>query len=257
MKLATYNINNVNKRLPVLLRWLEESAPDVVCLQELKAATPDFPQRQIEAAGYSAVWRGQSSWNGVAILSRNGEPVLTRDRLPDDPDEKQARYIEAAVNGVLVGCLYAPNGNPQPGPKFDYKLEWMARFEAHAAELFASGLPVILAGDYNIVPTPFDIYETTSYDNNALVQPAPREAYQRLLDQGWVDAIRKKHPKEQVFTFWDYMRKRWERNAGLRLDHILLSKRLARKLVDAGVDKHVRGWPEASDHAPTWVILKD
>lgn len=257
MKLATYNINNVNKRLPVLLRWLEESAPDVVCLQELKAATPDFPQTQIEAAGYSAVWRGQSSWNGVAILSRNGEPVLTRDRLPDDPDEKQARYIEAAVNGVLVGCLYAPNGNPQPGPKFDYKLEWMARFEAHAAELFASGLPVILAGDYNIVPTPFDIYETTSYDNNALVQPAPREAYQRLLDQGWVDAIRKKHPKEQVFTFWDYMRKRWERNAGLRLDHILLSKRLARKLVDAGVDKHVRGWPEASDHAPTWVILKD
>jgi exodeoxyribonuclease III len=258
MKLATFNINNVNRRLPVLLRWLEEAAPDIVCLQELKAATPDFPLKAIEGAGYSAVWRGQSAWNGVAILARGSEaPIMTRNAIPDDPDEKQPRYIEAAVSGTLVGCLYAPNGNPQPGPKFDYKLRWMEKFEAHAAELFASGLPVILAGDYNIVPTPFDIYQTTSYDNNALVQPAPREAYQRLLAQGWVDAIRKKHPKEQVFTFWDYMRKRWERNAGMRLDHILLSKKLARKLVDAGVDKHVRGWDEASDHAPTWVILKD
>ena len=203
------------------------------------------------------MWRGQKSWNGVAILSRAGAPVVTRDRLPDDPDESQARYIEAAVNGTLVGCLYAPNGNPQPGPKFDYKMAWMAAFEAHAAELFASGLPVVLAGDYNVVPTPFDIYETTSYDDNALVQPAPREAYRRLLAQGWIDAIRKKHPKEQVFTFWDYMRRRWERNAGLRLDHVLLSKPLARRLVDAGVDRHVRGWENASDHAPTWVVLKD
>ena len=250
MKLATFNVNNVNRRLQVLLRWLDEAAPDVVCLQELKAATPDFPRKAIEAAGYSAVWRGQSAWNGVAILARGSEPVATRDRLPNDPDEKQSRYIEAAVNGMIVGCLYAPNGNPQPGPKFDYKLQWMAEFEAHAAELFASGLPVVLAGDYNIVPTPFDIYETTSYDDNALLQPAAREAYQRLLDQGWVDAIRKKHPKEQVFTFWDYMRKRWERNGGLRLDHLLLSKKVARRLVDAGVDRHVRGWDEASDHAP-------
>lgn len=257
MKLATYNINNVNKRLDVLLAWLDVARPDIACLQELKAATPDFPKAAIEAAGYAAVWRGQSSWNGVAILSRIGEPVVTRDRLPDDPDEKQARYIEAAVAGTLVGCLYAPNGNPQPGPKFDYKLQWMERFIDHAAGLFTSGLPVVLAGDYNIVPTPFDIYETTSYENNALVQPAPREQYQRLLAQGWTDAIRKTHPKEQVFTFWDYMRRRWERNAGLRLDHILLSKKLARKLADAGVDREVRGLPNSSDHAPTWIVLRD
>jgi exodeoxyribonuclease-3 len=257
MKLATFNINNVNKRLEVLLRWLDEASPDVVCLQELKAATPDFPEQALRAAGYGAVWRGQSSWNGVAILSRGAAPVMTRDRLPDDPDEKQPRYIEAAVNGVIVGCLYAPNGNPQPGPKFDYKLAWGERFIAHAGELFVSGLPVVLAGDYNIVPTPFDIYETTSYDDNALVQPGPREQYTRLLKQGWTDAIRKAFPKQQVFTFWDYQRKRWERNGGLRLDHILLSKKLTRNLTEAGIDRQVRGWDEASDHAPVWVNLKD
>jgi exodeoxyribonuclease-3 len=257
VKLATYNINNVNRRLDVLLRWLDEAGPDIVCLQELKASLREFPEAAISEAGYAAAWRGQKSWNGVAILSRIGAPVLTRDRLPDDPDEKQARYIEAAVNGMLVGCLYAPNGNPQPGPKFDYKLQWHAAFEAHAAELFASGLPVVLAGDYNIVPTPGDIYKTTSYDDNALVQPAARAAYQRLLEQGWTDSIRKKHPKEQVFTFWDYMRKRWERNGGLRLDHILLSKKVASRLSTAGVDSHVRGWENSSDHAPTWVVLKD
>ena len=257
MKLATYNINNVNKRLDGLLRWLGQAAPDVVCLQELKASSPTFPQAALAGAGYTAVWRGQKSWNGVAILSRGGTPVLTRDRLPDDPDETQARYIEAAVDGMLVGCLYAPNGNPQPGPKFDYKLKWTAAFEAHAAELYGTGLPVILAGDYNVVPTPLDIYETRSYDDNALLQPEPRAAYQRLLDQGWTDALRRKHPKQQVFTFWDYMRKRWERNAGLRLDHILLSKPLARRLKAAGVDREVRGWPDSSDHAPTWVELTD
>ena len=256
MKLATYNINNVNRRLGNLLAWLEEARPDVVCLQELKAAQADFPIAEIEAAGYGAVWRGQRSWNGVAILARGGEPVLTRDRLPDDPDEKQARYIEAAVNGVLVGCLYAPNGNPQPGPKYDYKLAWNERLIAHAADLFATDLPVVLAGDYNIVPTAADIYETTSYRDNALVQPAPREQYQRLLEQGWVDAIRKLHPSDQVFTFWDYMRRRWERDAGLRLDHLLLSRKLARRLRAAGVDREVRGRPEASDHAPVWIELK-
>ncbi|HQZ14068.1 MAG TPA: exodeoxyribonuclease III [Devosia sp.] len=257
MKLATYNINSITRRLPNLLDWLAEAEPDIVCLQELKAATPDFPIKAIEQAGYGAVWRGQSAWNGVAILQKGGTPVLTRNALPDDPDEKQPRYIEAAVNGTLVACLYAPNGNPQPGPKFDYKLNWNERLIAHAAELFASGLPVVIAGDFNIVPTPFDMYESKSYDDNALVQPAPREQFVRLLAQGWVDAIRKKHPKEQVFTFWDYMRKRWERNGGLRLDHILLSKPLARKLIDAGVDRDVRGRPEASDHAPVWVTLKD
>jgi exodeoxyribonuclease-3 len=257
MKLATFNINNVNKRLGNLLAWLEEAEPDIVCLQELKAATPDFPLKAIEAAGYGAIWRGQSSWNGVAILQRGGMPVMTANALPDDPDEKQARYIEAAVNGIIVAGLYAPNGNPQPGPKFDYKLEWTERLIEHAAGLFASGLPVVIAGDFNIVPTPDDIYETTSYTDNALLQPGPREQFARLLEQGWVDALRKKHPGEQVFTFWDYMRKRWERNGGLRLDHILLSKKLARKLVDAGVDKWVRGEPAARDHAPVWVTLKD
>lgn len=257
MKLATYNINNVNKRLDVLLAWLDDAAPDVVCLQELKAATKDFPAAALEAAGYESVWRGQRAWNGVAILSRVGTPVMTRDRLPDDPDAAQARYIEAAVNGTLVGCLYAPNGNPQPGPKFDYKMQWMAAFEAHAAELLGSGLPVVLAGDFNVVPTPFDMYETTSYETNALVQPGPREAYQRLLHQGWVDTIRKAFPKQQVFTFWDYMRKRWERNAGLRLDHILVPKKLVRRLTEAGIDRPVRGWDNASDHAPVWIALKD
>jgi exodeoxyribonuclease-3 len=257
VKLATYNINNINKRLDVLLSWLDEAKPDVVCLQELKATQKEFPAAAIAEAGYAAVWRGQKSWNGVAILSRIGEPILTRDRLPDDPDESQARYIEAAVNGTLVACLYAPNGNPQPGPKFDYKLEWHAAFEAHAAELLASGLPVILAGDFNIVPTPFDIYETTSYEDNALVQPASRAAYQRLLDQGWVDTIRKAFPKQQVFTFWDYMRKRWERNGGLRLDHILVPKALTKRLAEAGIDRQVRGRENSSDHAPVWVALKD
>ena len=257
MKLATFNINNVNKRLSNLVAWLRQAQPDIVCLQELKASSADFPQTALEEAGYGAVWRGQRSWNGVAILARDAEPILTRDRLPDDPDEGQARYIEAAVAGVIVGCLYAPNGNPQPGPKYDYKLAWNERLIVHAGELFASGLPVALAGDYNIVPTPFDMYETTSYRDNALVQPAPREQYARLLEQGWVDALRRKHPKEQVFTFWDYMRRRWDRNAGLRLDHVLLSRKLARRLSAAGVDRDVRGEENASDHAPVWVDLRD
>jgi exodeoxyribonuclease-3 len=257
VKLATYNINNVNKRLDVLLGWLAEAEPDVVCLQELKATQKEFPAAALEEAGYAAVWRGQKSWNGVAILSRIGEPILTRDRLPDDPDETQARYIEAAVSGTLVSCLYAPNGNPQPGPKFDYKLKWHAAFEAHAADLLGSGLPVILAGDFNIVPTPFDIYETTSYDDNALVQPGPREAYKRLLEQGWIDTIRTAFPDQQVFTFWDYLRKRWERNGGLRLDHILVPKKLKRRLTEAGIDRHVRGRENSSDHAPVWISLKD
>jgi exodeoxyribonuclease-3 len=257
MKLATFNVNNVNRRLSNLLAWLDRAQPDIVCMQELKAATPDFPAKTLEAAGYGAVWRGQRTWNGVAILQRGGTPVLTANALPDDPDPAQARYIEAAVSGVIVAGLYAPNGNPQPGPKFDYKLAWTERLIAHAANLYDSSLPIVIAGDFNIVPTPLDIYETRSYDANALVQPAPREQYARLLAQGWTDALRKKHPKTQVFTFWDYMRKRWERNAGLRLDHILLSKQLSRKLLDAGVDTWVRGEPQPSDHAPVWVTLRD
>ncbi|QQR36776.1 exodeoxyribonuclease III [Devosia oryziradicis] len=256
MKIATYNINGINKRLPNLMAWLADAAPDVVCLQELKATDRQFPATALADAGYGAVWRGESSWNGVAILAKGSEPVLTQAELPGDPDDKQARYIEAAVNGVLVACLYAPNGNPQPGPKFAYKLSWMERFLDHAQGLWDTGLPVVLAGDYNIVPTQADMYETTSYRDNALVQPESRALYTRLLAQGWTDAIRKKHPDETVYTFWDYMRNRWPRNAGLRLDHLLLSKALARKLTAAGVDRDVRGEEGASDHAPAWITLR-
>lgn len=257
MKLATYNINGINRRLPNLMEWLADAAPDVVCLQELKATDRQFPATALADAGYGAVWRGESSWNGVAILARGTEPVLTQAELPGNPDDKQARYIEAAVNGVLVACLYAPNGNPQPGPKFSYKLDWMQRFLAHAQGLWDTGLPVALIGDYNIVPEPRDIYETKSYRDNALVQPESRALFAQLLAQGWTDAIRKTYPDETIYTFWDYMRNRWPRNAGLRLDHLLLSKSLARRLTAAGVDRDIRGRDGASDHAPAWISLRD
>lgn len=256
MKIATFNINNVNKRLDQLLAWMKASKPDVVCLQELKASQADFPLAAIEAAGYGAVWRGQKTWNGVAILARGAEPVMTRDFLPGEANDTHARYIEAAVDGILIASLYAPNGNPQPGPKFDYKISWMERLLGHAATLLAAGVPVVLAGDYNIVPEPRDIYATKSFDKNALVQPRSRELFRRLLEQGWTDAIRKVHPDEIVYTFWDYMRNRWERDAGLRLDHLLLSSPLAGRLKDAGVDREVRGKEGASDHAPVWIRLK-
>jgi exodeoxyribonuclease-3 len=255
VKIATYNINGINKRLPNLMDWLADAAPDVVCLQELKATDRQFPASALADAGYGAVWRGESSWNGVAILAKGADPILTNDALPGDDDDKQARYIEAAVNGVLIGCLYAPNGNPQPGPKFAYKLAWTERLLSHAAELFETGLPVVLAGDYNIVPEPRDMYETTSYRDNALVQPASRALFGQLLEQGWTDAIRTLYPTETVYTFWDYMRNRWPRNAGLRLDHLLLSQDLSKQLASGGVDRDVRGQPGASDHAPTWIVL--
>ena len=257
MKIATFNINNINKRLHNLLGWLEAAKPDVVALQELKAADTEFPRGEIEAAGYGAAWRGQRSWNGVAILARGSQPVVTRTELPDDPSDAQARYIEAAVNGVLVTSIYAPNGNPQPGPKFTYKLAWMKRLEAHAAELYAAGVPVVLAGDYNVVPTEFDIYQTKSYAKNALVQPQSREAFRKITEQGWVDAIRRLHPDQPMYTFWDYLRNRWPRDAGLRLDHLLLSESAAKRLVAAGVDREVRGKEGASDHAPAWIKLSD
>ena len=255
MKIATFNINNINKRLPNLTAWLRSARPDVVCLQELKSTDADFPANAVRRAGYEAVWRGQKSWNGVAILARGMEPVLTRNALPGDPEDDQSRYIEAAVNGVLIGCLYAPNGNPQPGPKFDYKLAWLDRLIAHAAALKAEGVPVVLIGDYNVVPTERDIYPTKSYDKDALVQPQSRAAFARLLKHGWTDAIRALHPDERIYTFWDYMRNRWPRDAGLRLDHILLSPDLAARLKASGVDRAVRGKPNASDHAPAWVEL--
>ena len=254
MKIATFNINNVRRRLPNLLAWLATAKPDVVCLQELKTEDADFPQDALREAGYGTAWRGQKTWNGVAILARGSDPVLTRTDLPGDREDKQSRYIEAAVKGVLVGCLYLPNGNPQPGPKFDYKLAWFERLITHGQALLAANAPVILAGDYNVVPTDADIYPTTSWDDDALLQPEPRAAFRRLVEQGWTDAIRKLHPTATIYTFWDYKRHRWERDAGLRIDHILLSPTLAKKLKKAGVDRDVRGEEGASDHAPAWAI---
>lgn len=255
MKIATFNINNVNRRLGNLLAWLEQARPDVVCLQELKATQSNFPDAALASAGYHAVWQGQKQWNGVAILVRGSDPVLTRNALPGDEDDDQSRYIEAACQGVLVASLYLPNGNPQPGPKFAYKLAWFERLISHAADLIATGLPVVLAGDFNVAPTERDIYETTSFADNALVQPESRSAYARLLAQGWVDAIRCEYPDERIYTFWDYQRGRWGRDAGLRLDHLLLSPTLAPRLQSAGVDRDVRGEENASDHAPAWIIL--
>jgi exodeoxyribonuclease-3 len=256
MRIATFNINNIKRRLPNLLDWLNASKPEVVCLQELKCPERDFPAAQIKEAGYSAVWCGEKTWNGVAILARRREPVLTRTALPGDSADMQARYVEAAVEGILVCCLYLPNGNPQPGPKFDYKLAWFRRLEQHAAALLEAKIPAVLCGDFNVAPTPGDIYPTTSWDNDALIPPKSRAAFAQLVDQGWTDALRMMHPNERIYTFWHYMRQRWERDAGLRLDHLLLSPPLAARLEDAGVDRAVRGLENASDHAPVWVKLR-
>ena len=255
MKLATFNINGINRRLPNLLAWLQESRPDAVCLQELKAEDSAFPASALREAGYQAVWQGQQTWNGVAILARGATPVLTRRRLPGEAADSQARYIEAAVQGVLVGCLYLPNGNPCPGPKFTYKLAWFDRLIDHAASLLHAGLPVVLAGDYNVVPTEFDIYSSRSWKKNALLQPQSRAAYRRLVDQGWTDALRHLHPDAPMFTFWDYVRDHFARDAGMRLDHLLLSPAMASGLTGGGVDRFVRGANSASDHAPAWVTI--
>lgn len=256
MKIATFNINNVNRRLPNLLAWLAKAKPDIVCLQELKAAQQEFPETTLRKAGYHAVWQGERSWNGVAILSRRAAPVVTRRRLPGDPADRQSRYIEAAVDGLLVGCLYLPNGNPQPGPKFDYKLRWFGRLQRHARTLLKSGVPAVLAGDFNVVPTDADIYSTKSWANDALLQPESRAGFRKLLAQGWLDAVRVQHPDEPMYTFWDYKRQRWARDAGLRLDMLLLSPNLAAWLSRAGVDRETRGEAGASDHAPAWIELK-
>ena len=255
MRIASFNINGVVRRLGNLLDWLDAARPDIVCLQELKVAEPDFPRAAIEASGYRAVWTAEGRWNGVAILARGPDPVLTRTELPGDRADRQRRYIEAAVRGILVASIYAPNGNPRPGPKFDYKIAWLERLRRHAEELLAAGVPVVLAGDYNVVPEPRDIYPTSSYDDNALVQPEARAAYARLLAQGWTDALRAAHPEAELFTFWDYRRNRWKRNAGLRLDHLLLTPDLAARLRAAGIDRGPRGREDASDHAPVWIDL--
>ena len=256
MKVATFNINNINRRLPNLLRWLRQARPDAVCLQELKSADADFPVSAIEKAGYGAVWCGQKTWNGVAILARDADPVLIRTELPGDPADKEARYIEAAVRGIVVTSLYLPNGNPQPGPKFDFKLAWFKRLQRHAAKFIKQDIPVVLAGDYNVAPTQQDIYPTKSWDKDALIQPKSRAAFAALMAQGWHDAIRELHPSKPIYTFWDYKRNRWPRDAGLRLDHLLLSPVLAPRLLKAGVDRKVRGEDGASDHAPAWIVLK-
>jgi exodeoxyribonuclease-3 len=256
MKVATFNINNINRRLPNLLLWLQQAKPDIVALQELKSSDDDFPLSAIENAGYGAAWRGQKTWNGVAILARQADPVLIRTELPGDAADKEARYIEAAVKGIIVTSIYLPNGNPQPGPKFDYKLEWFRRLRSHAAKFIQQEIPVVLAGDYNVAPTELDIYPTKSWDKDALIQPKSRAAFQSLVVQGWTDAIRQLHPTTPMFTFWDYKRNRWPRDAGLRLDHLLVSPVLAPRLKKAGVDRTVRGEEGASDHAPAWIVIK-
>jgi exodeoxyribonuclease-3 len=255
VKIATFNINNINRRLPHLIAWLKRARPDAVCLQELKAEDAAFPEQALHDAGYGAVWRGQKTWNGVAILARKTTPVIVRNALPGEPADKQSRYIEAAVGGLLIGCLYLPNGNPQPGPKFDYKLAWFDRLRGHAAKLLKSGAPAVLAGDFNAVPTDFDIYSMKSWVKDALVQPQTRAAYRRLLDQGWTDSLRTLHPKKPMYTFWDYKRHRWERDAGLRIDHLLVAPSLKVRLKSGGVDRYMRGQEGPSDHAPAWVTL--
>jgi exodeoxyribonuclease III len=257
MKLATFNINGINQRLDALLHWLSVSKPDMVCLQELKADTKRFPAKAIREAGYGAIWQGQTSWNGVAILSKGADPIETRRGLPGLEQDPQSRYIEAAVDGIIVGCLYLPNGNPQPGPKFTYKLKWFKHFNGHAETLLRSKHAVALCGDFNVVPTDFDIYDTKSWKKNALLQPESRAAFAQLLAQGWTDSLRHLFPDEKIYTFWDYFRNHWQKNSGLRIDHLLLSHTLKKRLRAAGVDRFVRDGPHASDHAPTWIELDD
>lgn len=257
MRIATYNVNGINGRLPVLLRWLEETKPDIVCLQELKAPQEKFPEQAITNAGYSAIWHGQKSWNGVAILARGHEIKELKRGLPGDPEDEQSRYIEAFINGVVVGCLYLPNGNPAPGPKYDYKLQWFQRLREHAAGLLKSGLPVILTGDYNAIPTELDAYKAERWVDDALFRPETRLAYKNLVEQGWTDAIRKLYPGEIIYTFWDYFRNAYGRNAGLRIDHFLLSPDVDKRLLAGGVDHHVRGWEKSSDHGPVWIEIAD
>jgi exodeoxyribonuclease III len=255
MKIATYNINGINGRLHNLLRWLAEEKPDVVCLQELKAPDNLFPERALLGIGYNAIWQGQKNWNGVAILSKY-EIKETRRGLDGEPEDTHSRYIEGFINGVVIGCLYLPNGNPWPGPKFEYKLRWMKRLQAHADKLRSFNLPVALVGDYNVMPTELDTYKPEKYLDNALFRPESKAAFKRLMDSGWTDAIRKLYPDEQIYTFWDYLRNAYGRDAGLRLDYFLLNPLLADKLDSAGVDKQVRSWEHASDHAPVWITIK-
>ncbi len=256
MKIVTYNINGIGARLQNLLKWLNQTSPDVVCLQELKAPHENFPADVIRDAGYQAIWHGQKSWNGVAILSKGVTPVEVRRVLPGDPEDVHSRYIEATLGELLLGCLYLPNGNPAPGPKFDYKLSWMERLIRHAAELVRADRPVVLAGDFNVIPTPNDVYKPERWVNDALFRVETREAFDRLMSQGWTDAVRTIHPDETIYTFWDFFRNAYERNAGIRIDHLLLNPIAAKMLKNAGVEREVRGWEKPSDHAPTWIEIE-
>lgn len=257
MKISTYNINGMNARLPVLLRWLDEAQPDIVCLQELKMPQENFPKDIIQDAGYNVIWIGQKSWNGVAILARNKAITEIRRSLPGDEEDIQSRYIEAIIDDITIGCLYLPNGNPAPGPKFDYKLKWMDRLIAHTGELFATGKPVILTGDYNVIPTELDVYKTKHVEKDALFLPETRESFQKIMSQGWTDAIRRLYPEERIYTYWDFFRQAYSRNAGMRIDHFLLSPALDKRLIAGGVYKEVRGWEKTSDHAPVWIEISD
>lgn len=257
MKIATYNVNGVNGRLPVLLRWLTDKKPDVVCLQELKAPQEKYPEQALVDLGYHSIWHGQKSWNGVAILSRIGKPEEICRVLPGDPEDSHSRYIEAVIAGIRIGCLYLPNGNPAPGPKFDYKLRWFERLTEHASQLLSQNIPVVLTGDFNVMPTELDVYKPERWVDDALFRPETRAAFKKLLDQGWTDAIRTLYPHEKIYTFWDYFRNAYGRDAGLRIDHFLLSKHLSKRLRGAGVEKEVRGWEKTSDHAPVWIELDE
>jgi exodeoxyribonuclease III len=257
MRIATYNVNGITARLPVLLRWLKETAPDVVCLQELKAPQEKFPDQAIQDVGYQAIWHGQKSWNGVAILSRQEKPEEIRRALPGDDEDTHSRYIEAMIKGIRVGCLYLPNGNPAPGPKFDYKLRWFDRLIQHAKDLLSEGVPAVLTGDYNVMPTEQDVYKPERWLDDALFRPETRAAFKAIIDQGWIDALRTLYPQETIYTYWDYFRNAFGRNAGLRIDHFLLSPELQSRLVAGSVDRQVRGWEKTSDHAPVWIELAD
>ena len=257
MKIATYNVNGINGRLPVLLRWLHEAEPDIVCLQELKAPDEKFPQAALKKLGYHAIWHGQKAWNGVGILAKAAKPIETRRGLPGDPSDVHSRYIEAAIGGIVIGCLYLPNGNPAPGPKFSYKLGWFERLHEYAATLLETGHPVILAGDFNVMPTDLDVYAPERWRDDALFRPEVRKAYATLVKQGWTDALRERHPNQRIYTFWKYFRNAFARDAGLRIDHLLLSPEVAKRLKRAEVDKVPRSWEKASDHAPVWIELAD
>jgi exodeoxyribonuclease-3 len=256
LKIASYNVNGINGRLAVLLRWLEDDCPDIVCLQELKTTDDKFPRRELERAGYGAVWHGQKSWNGVAILARDKVPIVTRRGLPGDPDDTHSRYIEAVVSGLLIGCLYLPNGNPAPGPKFDYKLAWFQRLHDYAAQLLELEVPALLVGDFNVMPADLDVHAPERWRDDALFRPEVRHAYADLLAQGWTDAVRRLHPEERIYTFWKYWRNSFQRDAGLRIDHVLLSPAVTPWLRSAGVRKNPRGWEHTSDHAPVMIEMK-